>query len=180
MSLYLSLCYDKVKLNICVAQILCCITTETVADHVVTYQLWRQCRTHREQRRPLKSVEDFFADDGITLAGHAPLHKAITGWSFQGWVPPAVIFYSGIVYRKLLENVISLVIQINYRLNICIRSLNSWLYFLAALRIFFLISLVLKMLENMFLLEIILKSCKHVINRKFCGCLSGFFAEVTY
>lgn len=74
---------------------------------------------------------------GLLLAEDAPLHKAITAWSFKGWVPPAVIFYSGTLYRKLLENVISLVIQINYRLNICIGSLNSWLYFLTALRIFF-------------------------------------------
>lgn len=52
-------------------------------------------------------------------------------------MPPAGIFYSGTLFRKLLENVISLVIQINYRLNICVGNLNSWLYFLTALRILF-------------------------------------------
>lgn len=49
---------------------------------------------------------------------------------------PAVLFYSGTLFRKLLENVISVVIQINYRLNICIGNLNSWLYFLTVLGTF--------------------------------------------
>lgn len=116
---------------------------------------------------------------GLLLAGCIPLHKALTAGSFKGWVPPAVIFYSGTLLRKQLENVISLVIQINYRLNICMGSLKSWMYFLTAFRFFFIGSCSEDAGKYIFLLEILLKTCKqHVVNSVFASL--GFFAEATY
>lgn len=68
---------------------------------------------------------------GLLRAEHALLHKAVTGQS--SWVTPAVLFYSGVPFRAVLENVISIAIQINCRLNICMGNLNSWLYCLTLL-----------------------------------------------
>lgn len=66
-----------------------------------------------------------------------------------------------------LEIVISVVIQINWRLNICIGNMNSWLYFITALNIFINSSCAENAGKNKFLLQNLLKSCKqHLINSK--------------
>lgn len=111
---------------------------------------------------------------GLLLAGHSLLRKAITGWSFEGWVTPAVLFYSGTLFRKLLENVISGVIQINYRLNICIGNLNSWLYFLTVLSIFLNGSCSEDAGKQVFIGNPIEKYKQHVINWKSCVCVYIF------
>lgn len=117
---------------------------------------------------------------GLLLAGHVLLRKAITGWSFEAWVTPAVLLNSGTFFRKLLDNVISVVIQINYRLNICIGNLSSWLYFLTVLSTFLNWSCSEDTRKQIFVgnsIEKLQTTCQQL--KFLCLCLY-FFAEVTY
>ena len=93
---------------------------------------------------------------------------------------PAVLFYSGTLFRKLLENVISVVMQINYRLNICLGNLNSWLYFPTVLSIFLNGSCSEDAEKQVFIgnsIEKLQTTCHHL--NVLCLCL-WFFAEATY
>lgn len=88
---------------------------------------------------------------------------------------PALFFCSGRIFRNLTENVILVVIRINYRPNICIGNFKLMAVFPDCPRYVFcfLMGLVLKMLENMFLLEILLES-GNILSVLPCVCVYIF------